>query len=129
MSDDRRVALALTVEAAKTVTVSRPGVHGSAENSFAMIGELWTTYLRHVRKVRKSDEIRPEDVAQMMSMLKKARAIYGDTKNRDNFVDDLGYTSLAGMLQLPEQFDANMRNDQEALDQMSLDLQVQGDGA
>ena len=88
--------------AANTVLKERPGVHGSAEQSFEMIGDMWTVYTRHSRKVRGFDTIRPEDVAQMMVMLKQARAVYGDTANADNFVDEIGYAALAGMLQLPD---------------------------
>lgn len=102
MSDNREVASSLLKEAHDTISKKRPGVHGSAEQSFTMIGELWTLYLRHARRVRGNDIIQPKDVAQLMSMLKKARAMYGDINNADNFVDDAGYTALAGMLQLPD---------------------------
>jgi len=102
MSDNREVAAGLLKAAAQTILRDRPGVHGSAENSFEMIGEMWTVYLRHVRSVRKSDIIRPEDVSEMMAMLKKARKVYGDPMNDDNDVDDIGYTALGGMLRLPE---------------------------
>ena len=102
MSDNRNVASALLKEAHETITKKRPGVHGSAEQSFSLIADLWMVYLRHARKIRGNDRIKPEDVAQMMSMLKKARALYGDATNADNFVDDAGYTALAGMLQLPD---------------------------
>jgi hypothetical protein len=101
MSNDRKDAANLMAEAIETITNKRPGVHGSAEDSFRMIAELWTTYLRHTRLVRSHDQLLPEDIAQMMSILKKCRAVYGDPSNADNFVDDLGYTALAGMMQLP----------------------------
>lgn len=102
MSDNRKVAGRLLQTAAKTIMKDRPGIHGSAENSFEMIGDLWTVYLRHARRVRGVDTIRPEDVAEMMTMLKKARKIYGDPMNDDNDVDDLGYAALGGMLRLPD---------------------------
>lgn len=102
MSDNRQVAKDLIIEAADTIINKRPGVHGSAEQSFDMIANLWTVYIRHVRRVRGHDELRAEDVAEMMALLKKARKVYGDSKNRDNDVDDIGYTALAGMLRLPD---------------------------
>lgn len=121
MSDNRRVAGQLLTTAGKTILKDRPGVHGSAENSFEMIGDLWTVYLRHARRVRGVDTIRPEDVAEMMSMLKKGRKIYGDPMNDDNDVDDIGYTALGGMLRLPdpdksvdETLADNLRVDEEA---------------
>lgn len=111
MSDNRKVAHGLMQDANRTVMKERPGVHGSAENSFEMIGELWSVYIRHVLRIRFGKDaplsfLVPMDVAQMMAMLKKARVIYGDPTNADNFVDDIGYTSLAGMLHLPDP-DAN----------------------
>jgi len=120
MSDNRNMAGKLLGSAADTVMRSRPGVHGSAENSFEMIGELWTVYLRHTRRTRTSDAITPSDVAQMMSMLKKARAIYGDVNNDDNFVDDIGYTALAGMLQLPDAFATAEERVERELDKIDL---------
>lgn len=102
MSDNRKVAAQLLSQAGITVLKERVGVHGSAENSFEMIGDLWTAYLRHARRVRGSDHVMAVDVAQMMSMMKKSRSLYGDASNADNFVDDIGYSSLAGMLQLPD---------------------------
>lgn len=90
-------------KAHNTIQKSRPGIHGSAEMSFQMIADLWTVYLRHTTIARDGDsKITAVDVSQMMSLLKKARAIYGDVTNDDNFIDDLGYTALAGMLQLPD---------------------------
>lgn len=104
MSDNRSIATGVLVEAARTVGYKRPGVHGSAENSFQMIAEMWELYLRHQMIAKNTVElvITPTDVSQMMSLLKKARFVYGDAQNPDNFVDDAGYTSLAGMLVLPE---------------------------
>lgn len=102
MSDNRQVAATLITEAAETIINRRPGVHGSAEQSFTMIAQLWEVYIRHIVRVRDAIELRPEDVAQMMALLKKARALYGDKQNPDNFVDDIGYSSLAGMLQLDD---------------------------
>jgi hypothetical protein len=101
MSNDLREAVELIVKAGNTISKDRPGVHGSAENSFQMIGNLWTQYLRHVFSVRNEDEILPQDVARMMEMMKIARSVYGDPTNRDNYVDSIGYAALAGMLGLP----------------------------
>ncbi len=105
MSDNREIAAGLLNEAAETVVNRRPGVHGSAENSFEMIGELWSVYLSHKAKLYTGADVKipisAADVAQLMSMLKKARFMYGNPDNPDNFVDDLGYTALSGMIQLP----------------------------
>jgi len=115
MSDNREVAKDLLVTAGKTILQDRPGVHGSAENSFQMIADLWSVHLKHLILTRgwkpAQIELRPEDVAEFMSYLKKARKVYGDTLNRDNDVDDLGYTALAGMLRLPDPDAGDMLED------------------
>jgi hypothetical protein len=119
MSDNRAVAGQLMKEAWETISKRRPGVHGSAEQSFEMIADFWTVYLRHVRKTRGNDSLRTEDVAEMMSMLKKARKVYGDAMNIDNDVDDIGYTGLAGMLRLPDitlPKDEQVQNELDKLD-------------
>lgn len=120
MSDNRRVARDLLLEAGNTILKDRPGVHGSAENSFEMIGDMWTVYLRHVRRVRTTDTIRGEDVAEMMTMLKKARKVYGQSTNRDNDIDDIGYTALAGMLRLPDPDDTRSL-DEKLTDGLKVD--------
>lgn len=97
MSDDREIAKQVLLNAGRTILQDRPGVHGSAENSFDMIAELWTVYLRHNKRVRNHDQVFNYDVAEMMSMLKKARNVYGST-NPDNAIDDTGYTALGEML-------------------------------
>lgn len=107
MSESKRtIAASLLSKAASVVSFERGNQHGGAEDSFKMIAEFWEVYLRHTHQIRHGRElaleIRPCDVAQMMSLLKKARFVHGDPLNADNFVDDSGYTSLAGMLTLPE---------------------------
>lgn len=115
MSDNRDVAKTLLTEAGRTILKDRPGIHGSAENSFQMIADFWTIHTRHLRKVRGHDNLFPEDVAEMMTMLKKARKVYGASTNADNDVDDIGYAALAGMLRLP---DPSKPKEQEQSDDM-----------
>lgn len=100
MSASKTVAASLIETAGTIVTEDRPNVHGATEESFRMIAELWSVYLSHTNSNKV--QVQPKDVAQMMSMLKKCRSVYGDPDNRDNFVDDIGYTALAGMLQISE---------------------------
>lgn len=103
MSDNRKVAGDLIAQAAKTILKDRPGVHGSAENSFQMIADLWNVRIAHKRAIHGNDALlNPADVAQFMADLKTARTAYGDPMNADNFVDGLGYLALAGMLTLPD---------------------------
>lgn len=73
-------------EAKKIVTEDRANVYGSPEDNFALIAELWSNYL--------GVEIKPEDVALMMALLKIARIKTGKT-NMDNYVDLAGYAACA----------------------------------
>jgi len=102
MSDDRSIAAGVLETAHRIVTTERGNQHGSAENSFEMIADFWTVYLRHTHKHRHGVlldlRIAPADVAEMMSLLKKSRGVYGAPGNPDNAVDDTGYTALGEML-------------------------------
>lgn len=102
MTDNRNIASNILKSADKTVSTQRGTDHGDAENSFTMIADLWRVYLEHTNKQRYQNivtvNIEPQDVAQMMSLLKKARFVYGKSANPDHFVDDTGYTALAGMM-------------------------------
>jgi Domain of unknown function (DUF6378) len=70
--------------------------HGHTERSFKMIGELWSNYITHAYTSRDELHLQAHDVAQMMALVKIARATYG--YSLDNFVDGAGYTALAAML-------------------------------
>lgn len=101
MSDVIEMAIRLMAKSADIVGKQRGQQHGPVPPSFEMAGQLWTVYLRHVRAVRKHDNIMAEDALQMMSLYKKVRSVYGDRSNDENFVDDIGYVALAGGTQLP----------------------------
>lgn len=105
MSDNREVARQLLLEAGEAILKNRPGVHGSAENSFQMIADMWSVYIEHMIFLRHGIKVRialsAVDTSHMMSQLKQVRSVYGDPMNRDNYVDEIGYAALAGMLALP----------------------------
>lgn len=75
--------------AEKCVCHDRQDTHGRPEDSFGAIADLWTAYLDIGR------EITPVDVAQMMILLKVARA-KGNQKHQDNRIDVAGYAACAG---------------------------------
>lgn len=77
-------------EAAKIVCGDRDVQYGSPEDSFALIGELWSVYL--AARANGSLCITPTDVAVMMSLLKVARIAANPTK-ADSFVDLAGYAA------------------------------------
>jgi hypothetical protein len=76
------------LEAAKgCVTGQRQQDYGTPEDSFGLIGKLWTAYLEH--------PVSSMDVAVMMGLLKIAR-IQGNRSTQDSFVDLAGYAACAG---------------------------------
>jgi hypothetical protein len=80
---------------------SKSKEHGDTTNSFQMMGEFWTTYVRHTSVARAHLAIQAKDVAQMMVLLKIARTAYG--KSGDNHVDEAGYAALAALLDPPKE--------------------------
>lgn len=75
--------------AEKCVCNDRQDQYGKPEDSFGAIADLWTAYLGT------GQEIDPVDVANMMVLLKIARA-KGNPKHTDNWVDMAGYAACAG---------------------------------
>jgi hypothetical protein len=73
-------------QAEKCITQDRAATHGDAEDSFALIGQLWGVWLDR--------EITAYDVAMMMSLFKVARA-KGNPAHADNHIDLIGYAALA----------------------------------
>ena len=68
----------------------RQGIYGEAEDSFSIIAQMWTAYL--------GKEIKSEDVANMMILMKVARNSSGVYKD-DNWIDICGYAALGGEIQ------------------------------
>lgn len=94
---DNTAAGSLMDEAKRLVCNERTAQHGDTAASFTTVAEFWTTYLR--AKNRGTDPLKVDkgDVVQMLSLLKKARHLFGNGVNEENFVDDIGYTAIAGM--------------------------------
>lgn len=91
-------------EAIRTVCEDRNTQYGEPEESFRVIAEFWTTYVREKCAAKNSDVcISPEDVGMMMVLFKAARAI-GGTK-ADTYIDIAGYAACAGEIAL----DGNMQ--------------------
>lgn len=98
--DQRIVASHILKTANTVVTTERGNQHGGAEDSFAMIAKLWQTYLNNSNKHEAfvGVDVTAYDVAQMMTLLKVARAVHGNPLNEDNYVDAAGYQSLAASI-------------------------------
>ena len=76
-------------EAEKCVCGHREQDYGTPEDSFEMIGKLWTVYLDYATKID------AEDVAAMMALLKIAR-ISENPEHMDSWVDLAGYAACGG---------------------------------
>lgn len=86
--------------AAQCVCGDREQDYGSPENSFRLIADLWTPYLKEKCVSKSADvAINPEDVAVMMALLKIARIATGHGK-ADNWVDGCGYLACGGEVEV-----------------------------
>lgn len=91
----------LLMQAAQIVDGNRNVTHGEKERSFAVIAELWSTYLRAANVIHESNIVDSEDVAWMMVLMKIARRLCG-TPLADHAIDAAGYAGIAGELGLPK---------------------------
>lgn len=77
-------------KAKEIINGDRQGTYGKPEDSFQMISELWSSYLKC--------DVSSVDVANMMVLLKVARNAGGVYKD-DNWIDICGYAALGGEIQ------------------------------
>jgi hypothetical protein len=75
--------------AKEVINGERQDQYGNPEDSFALIAEFWTSYIKRINR-----DLNKKDVAMMMSLLKHAREVYQAKK--DNLVDAAGYIGIAG---------------------------------
>lgn len=79
-------------EAKKCVCTDRNQQYGEPEQNFAVIAQLWQTYLQASLKID-DIEILPTDVATMMVLFKAARVATEYQAKADSFVDMAGYAA------------------------------------
>jgi len=77
----------------KLVSGDRHKKHGDKIENHKNIANLWTAYLQN--KMKLNVTVLPEDVANLMSLLKIARTQAGE-HNIDDYVDAAGYISISG---------------------------------
>jgi|TARA_B100001939_G_scaffold34259_1_gene26599 hypothetical protein len=77
----------------KLVSDDRAKKHGDKVVNHENIARLWTGYIQN--KTKLAITILPEDVANLMSLLKIARTQAGE-HNLDDYVDACGYSAIAG---------------------------------
>lgn len=80
-------------QAVELVSLDRAIKHGDKIQNHENIARLWTGYLQNKTKLAIS--ILPEDVANLMVLLKVARTQAGE-HNLDNYVDACGYAAISG---------------------------------
>lgn len=90
-------------EAKRIIYGDREEAYGSPRFNLDSIARFWTTYLlRRFPEVENSFsdalELRAEDVAQMMILLKTARLIHNPT-HKDSLTDQAGYAALQDRIQ------------------------------
>ena len=86
-------------DAARIITGDREKTYGDPGKNLRCIANLWEMYLDGRGLISEnSDSLRPEDVANMMILLKVARLI-NDKKHRDSMVDICGYAALMERIQ------------------------------
>jgi hypothetical protein len=69
------------------ITKDRDATHGDAESNFGLIAAYWSAHLGR--------NIKPHDVAVMMTLLKLARA-KANPAHADNWIDGCGYLACGG---------------------------------
>lgn len=84
----------LTQSAAELIVGQRQEDYGPPEKNFQRVADYWSIRLRE--KLREGETLTPREVAEMLSLLKVARATQSPTE--DSFVDNIGYTAIAGEL-------------------------------
>ena len=77
----------------KLVNDSRAKTHGDKVANHENIARLWSSYLQN--KTKLMIVLTPEDVAQLMTLLKIARSQAGE-HNIDDYIDGVGYQAIAG---------------------------------
>ncbi len=115
MPTEREIAASILGNSLRIITTERGQQHGDLAGSFTLIAEWWNTYIKHKARAAKIkydiqvplDDV---DVLEMMSMVKKARNVYG-SPIPDHSVDDAGYTALAAGIRLHEQVNRKVQED------------------
>ena len=95
-----RIRAQILNEARDIVCSDRNKQYGEPEDNFAVIGELWSQYLRRAKNV--AIDLNGYDVGMLMALFKIGRLETG-TPKRDNFVDLAGYVACAAEIALREE--------------------------
>lgn len=94
-----RIRAQILNEARSIICSDRNRQYGEPEDNFAVIGELWSQYLRRAKDA--DIDLDGYDVGMLMALFKIGRLETG-TPKRDNFVDLAGYVACAAEIALRE---------------------------
>lgn len=95
-----RIRAQILNEARGIICSDRNQQYGEPEDNFAVIGELWSQYLRRAKDA--DIDLDGYDVGMLMALFKIGRLETG-TPKRDNFVDLAGYVACAAEIALREE--------------------------
>lgn len=94
-----RIRAQILNEARDIICSDRNKQYDEPEDNFAVIGELWSQYLRRAKDA--DIDLDGYDVGMLMALFKIGRLETG-TPKRDNFVDLAGYVACAAEIALRE---------------------------
>ena len=92
--DENPKRVQLTQTASNLITGQRQEDYGTPEKNFTRVANYWSIRLED--KLKDGAKITPREVAELMALLKMARATQSPTE--DSFVDGIGYIAIAGEL-------------------------------
>jgi len=78
-------------EAIRVINGERQDTYGAPEDSFTLIAEFWTSYIKRINR-----DLVAKDIALLMVLFKLAREIHQG--KMDNIIDGAGYLGIAGDL-------------------------------
>lgn len=83
------------------VCTDRKQQYGKPENSFSVIADFWSLYIRHKYDI--DIELTAADAAMMLALFKIARGVTATKQKLDTYVDICGYAACAGELECKEE--------------------------
>lgn len=97
MSKENREAILNEVK--KIICNDRNEQYGEPEDTFSLIADYWSAYIKHnclpPDSVGDMDVIGADDVAIMMVLFKLARIESSYRESRDSYIDAIGYMACA----------------------------------
>ena len=79
------------------VCTDRKQQYGKPENSFSVIADFWSLYIKHKYDI--DIELTAADASMMLALFKVARGVTAVTQKLDTYVDICGYAACAGELE------------------------------